>query len=41
MKRKKRSGAGGVEAHMSRKTQGQHKVENKTLFNVRIYIKNL
>ena len=38
MKRKKRSRAGGVEAHMSRKSQGSFKVENKTLFNVRINV---
>ena len=37
MQRKKRCGAGDEKAHMSRKTQGSHKVENKTLFNVRIY----
>ena len=29
-------GPGGEKAHMSPKSQGWHKVENKTLFNVRI-----
>ena len=38
MKRKTKSGVGGVEAHMSRKILGSCKVENKTLFNVRIYV---
>ena len=37
-KRKKNySGLGGEKAHISGKSQGSHKVENKTLFNVRIY----
>ena len=27
-----------VRKHTSHKTQGSHKVENKTLFNVRIYV---
>ena len=30
-KLKQKSGAGAVEAHMSRKIQGSYKVENKTL----------
>ena len=31
-------GAGGEKAHMSRKSQGSCTVENKMLFNVRIYV---
>ena len=38
-KRKKNYyGPGGEKAHMSPKRQGSHRVENKTLFNVRIYV---
>ena len=38
-KRKKNyCGSGGEIAHMSRGSQGSHKVANKTLFNVRIYV---
>ena len=28
---------GGEKAHISEKSQGSHKVENKTIFNVQIY----
>ena len=38
-KRKKNYyGPCGEKAHMSPKRQGSHKVENKTLFNVRIFV---
>ena len=30
--------AGGEKAHISRKSQGSHKVENKTLFNIKILL---
>ena len=33
-----RSGAGGVEAHMSRKSQGSHENLKIKLFNERIYV---
>ena len=37
-RRKNYCGAGGEKARTSRKSQGSHKVENKTLFNVRISV---